>query len=82
VHELFQRQIHELRPQVDLDRVSTGEHWYGAQALKLNLIDEIGTSDDYLLAAAESADLYRLRHRRQRKWLERMLQGAEGMFYR
>ena len=82
VHELFQRQIHELRPEVDLERVATGEHWYGTQALELNLIDEIGTSDDYLLAAAETADLYRLRHRRQRKWLERMLHGAEGMLYR
>jgi serine protease SohB len=82
VHELFQQQIRELRPAVDLERVATGEHWYGTQALDLNLIDEIGTSDDYLLAAAAAADLYRLRHRRQRKWLERMLQGAEGLLSR
>lgn len=79
VHELFQRQIRELRPSVDLEQVATGEHWYGMRALELNLIDEIGTSDDYLLAAAASSDLYRLSYRRRRKLIERMLQGAEGL---
>ena len=82
VHELFQRQVRELRPAVDLDRVATGEHWYGSRALELNLIDEIGTSDDILLKAAESADVYRLAWKRPRRLIERMLQGAEGLLYR
>jgi len=82
VHELFQRQLAELRPGVDLEQVATGEHWYGSRALELNLIDEIGTSDDFLLEAAASADLYRLSYKRQRRFLERVLQGAEGLFGR
>jgi serine protease SohB len=82
VHELFQKQVSELRPIVDLEQVATGEHWYGSQALELKLIDEIGTSDDYLLKAAESADVFRISYRRHRKPLERMLQSAEGLLYR
>lgn len=82
VHELFQRQIRELRSGVDLERVATGEHWYGTRALELGLIDEIGTSDDFLIQAAESADLYRLSYRRHRRLVERVLQGAEGLLYR
>lgn len=82
VHELFQRQIRELRPEVDLDQVATGEHWYGSQALDLKLIDEIGTSDDYLLKVVEDADVYRLSHSRPKKFVERLLQGAEGLLYR
>jgi serine protease SohB len=82
VHELFQRQVRELRPAVDLERVATGEHWYGSRALELNLIDEIGTSDDFLLKAAESADLYRLSYKRPRRLIERVLQTAEGLIYR
>jgi serine protease SohB len=82
VHELFQQQIKDLRPAVDIDKVATGEHWYGSQALALDLIDEIGTSDDFLLKSAESADLYRLSYKRHRKLIERMLQGAEGLLYR
>jgi serine protease SohB len=82
VHELFQRQIAELRPSVDLERVATGEHWYGSRALELNLIDEIGTSDDFLRKAAESAEVFRLSYRRHRKLVERVLQGAEGLLSR
>lgn len=82
VHELFQNRIKDLRPTVDLDQVATGEHWYGDHALALNLIDEIGTSDDYLLTAADTADLYKLTFKRQMKFVERMLHGAEGLLYR
>lgn len=82
VHELFKQQIAELRPAVDLEQVATGEHWYGTRALELELIDEIGTSDDYLLRAAESADLYRLSFQRPRRFIERCLQGAEGLLWR
>jgi len=81
VHELFQRQIAELRPAVDLAKVATGEHWYGSRALELELIDEIGTSDDYLLKAVETADLYRLSYRRPRRLIERVMQSAEGLLY-
>lgn len=82
IHELFQRQIRELRPSVDLERVATGEHWCGSRALELDLIDEIGTSDDYLLRAAETRDIFRLSYKHHRKLVERVLQGAEGLLYR
>lgn len=82
VHELFQRRIKELRPSVDLEKVATGEHWYGSRALELNLIDEIGTSDDLMLGAAATSELYRVSFRRPRKLMERVLQSAEGLLYR
>lgn len=82
VHELFKAQIVEHRPQVEIERVSTGEHWYGLRALELKLIDEIGTSDDYLAAAAKHSDLYELAYKRRRPALERMMSGAESLLSR
>ena len=82
VHELFQNRIKELRPSVDMEQVATGEHWYGSRALELNLIDEIGTSDDFLLGAADTADLFKLSFKRQMRLIERMLHGVEGLLYR
>ncbi|MDX1561723.1 MAG: protease SohB [Gammaproteobacteria bacterium] len=79
VHELFKQQIKEQRPALDLERIATGEHWYGRQALELGLIDEIGTSDTILLQAVESADLYRVSYKRRKNFFERMMQGAEGL---
>ena len=35
-------------PQLDIDRVATGEHWYGPRAHALGLCDDLSTSDDYL----------------------------------
>lgn len=82
LHELFKEQIAACRPAVDLERVATGEHWYGLRALELNLIDAIGTSDDYLLEAAQSADVYGISYKRRRAWSERVLRGAESLLSR
>ena len=79
VHELFKKQIAEHRPQVALEQVATGEHWYGVRALDLKLVDELGTSDDLLLAAAKERDLYEVSYKRRRSWSERIMSGADGL---
>lgn len=82
VHALFKMQIASHRPEIDIERVSTGEHWYGTRALELGLIDEIRTSDDFLSAAAADADLYQLTFKRRRTFQERLLGGAESLLAR
>lgn len=72
-HARFKAFIAAQRPGLDLARVATGEHWHGEQALELGLIDAVETSDDYLLAAREQADLYRVRYRARKRPLERLL---------
>lgn len=47
-HVLFKEFVKDLRPQIDMVQVSTGEHWYGKKALELKLVDEIQTSDEYI----------------------------------
>jgi serine protease SohB len=51
-HELFKEHVKRFRPKVDVERIATGEHWYGTQARTLELVDSIGTSDDYLFKAS------------------------------
>jgi serine protease SohB len=82
IHELFKSQIREHRPQVDVDRVATGEHWYGIRALELKLVDELKTSDDFLLEAVKDCDLYHLTYKRRRSLQERVLGGAESLLTR
>ncbi len=82
VHELFKNQISEHRPQIDLDAVATGEHWYGVLALGLKLVDEIRTSDDFLLEAAGDFDLYSVAYKRRRTLPERLLSGVESLLSR
>lgn len=47
-HQLFKTFVKKHRPQLEIDDVATGEHWFGYQAEELKLIDQIQTSDDYL----------------------------------
>jgi serine protease SohB len=82
IHELFKNQIRTFRPQVDVDAVATGEHWYGLRALELKLVDELKTSDDLLLEAARDHDLYHLTYKRRRTFQERVLGGAETLLTR
>lgn len=57
-HVLFKEFVSEHRPQVDVVKVATGEVWFGRRAIEVNLIDELQTSDEYLFAQAENADIY------------------------
>ena len=58
VHALFQEYVANWRPGIDLDAVSTGEHWYGQRALDRALVDELVTSDEYLARACQDADVF------------------------
>lgn len=48
VHRQFKSEVARFRPQIDMERVATGEHWLAQDALELKLVDAIGTSDDYI----------------------------------
>lgn len=57
-HELFKSYVAERRPQIDIDAVANGDIWFGTRALENNLVDELSTSDDYLLSASREADVF------------------------
>ncbi len=59
-HTLFKDFVKSQRPSLDIDHVSTGEHWLGTRALELGLVDELKTSDDYLMSARENTELINL----------------------
>ncbi|AGA89063.1 ClpP class periplasmic serine protease [Thioflavicoccus mobilis 8321] len=78
IHRLFKDFIAEYRPSVDLERVATGEYWYGPQALELGLVDRIQTSDDYLLSARERARIYQVKYTKRKRPMERLVASMEG----
>lgn len=72
-HRLFKGFVTEHRPALDVDRVATGEYWYGTRALDLQLVDELRTSDDFLLAASREWSLFEIRYRGHRPLMNRLL---------
>ncbi|WP_334685004.1 protease SohB [Psychrobacter sp. PL19] len=79
-HQLFKHFVNTYRPTLDIDKVATGEHWYGEDALALNLIDSLQTSDSYILNLMDNNEVYAL-HSRQKPTLAEKLglsQAAEA----
>jgi serine protease SohB len=71
-HRLFKNFVHHYRPGLDISKVSTGEHWYGTQALDLNLVDQLLTSDDYLLEQSQTCDLFEIIYSTRKPWSARL----------
>ncbi|NNH77098.1 protease SohB [Acinetobacter sp. ANC 5380] len=77
-HELFKHFVEKYRPQLNVEKVATGEHWYGKDALELNLVDKLQTSDEYLLGLLAQHDVYVLDMRRKPTLGEKLgLQAAQ-----
>jgi len=72
-HQLFKDFIKEYRDDVDIDKIATGEHWYGKQAIELKLVDELKTSDDYLSEAVQNADIYEIDYIRKKPLSEKII---------
>lgn len=69
---LFKALVHRHRPHLNIDEVATGEHWYGSHALSNALIDQLGTSDDYLFSLSKDADLFEVKYEIRRSMAERL----------
>ncbi|NAW56335.1 MULTISPECIES: protease SohB [unclassified Vibrio] len=76
-HGLFKDFIREHRPELDLDSVATGEHWFGTQAKALGLVDEIRTSDDLVVDACQNKTVLQVRYVQKKKLTEK-LAGVAG----
>ena len=57
-HELFKEFVSTHRDIVDTEKISTGETWFGKRALDLKLVDELQTSDQYIMAASEESEVF------------------------
>ncbi|WGE50821.1 protease SohB [Actinobacillus equuli subsp. haemolyticus] len=71
-HELFKQFVAQNRPQLEIEKIATGEHWFGKQALALNLIDEISTSDDLLLNAVKEKEVIELSFKEKKNLTQRL----------
>ena len=77
-HQLFKEFVSQNRPQVVIDKVATGEIWFGQRAQDVNLVDELKTSDEYLLSLSEKADIFELHYSHKKSLPEKLGLSAEG----
>ena len=77
-HQLFKDFVGQRRQQVDIDRISTGEIWLGTRAKEMALVDELMTSDEYLVSLSSDADIYEVKYTHRKSLPEKMGLAAEN----
>lgn len=62
IHVLFKDFVQSQRPDMNIDKVATGEYWPGIKAKSLGLVDDITTSDDYILSQYPSREIFSVKY--------------------
>ena len=81
-HSLFKDFVSTNRPSLDIDKVATGEVWYGQNALKVGLVDDLQTSDAFVQARLPEWDVFEVRFVQKKNWQEKLGLAAEGALER
>ena len=77
-HVLFKDFIRDHRSIVNVEEVATGEIWFGKRALENKLIDEVQTSDEYLFAQKDTAEIFMVSMAIKKSLQEKLGLGVEA----
>ncbi len=72
IHESFKNHVQSYRRKLDIEQVATGEVWLGQEAVDLNLVDVVSTSDEYLMKACDSSDVLVVRYKEKKALSDRL----------
>lgn len=75
-HQLFKNFVATNRPHLNIDDIATGETWLGTAALEKQLVDNIVTSDQYLMDRAKQAEIYAVHYVIKKGFQEKIGFGA------
>ncbi len=80
-HVLFRNHVKQFRPQLDVEKVATGDIWHGTDGLKMGLVDELATSDEFIDRArlVEDRDVIHLQWRPAKSWRNRIEESVSVM---
>lgn len=79
IHGQFKSLIKQHRPQVDLEKAANGEHWLAQEAMNMQLVDELKTSDEYLLSQSHAANIFEISYEERKPLLQRLTASAKMM---
>jgi len=78
IHRQFKNYILRFRPQINIDEVATGEIWSGETAIPLKLVDEVSTSDQYIVDCCEQSDVFSVKYEAKKTLPEKFGFAAEA----
>ena len=82
IHVLFKDFVQNQRPEMDIDKVATGEYWPGIKAKTLGLVDDITTSDDYILSHYPAREIFSVKYAVKKNVAEKLGMSAASVVER
>lgn len=82
VHVMFKDFVNANRPSLDIEKVATGEYWFGLQAKELGLVDELATSDDIILELNKTREIFSVKYSEKKNVMEKLGFAAENTMFR
>ena len=76
IHHQFKEHVQRNRPELDIEKVATGEVWTGTEALELGLVDEVITSDAWMLKQLDTHRILKVEYSIKKPLSERFAKGA------
>lgn len=76
IHQQFKEFVQSNRSELDIDKVATGEVWSGQQAKELGLVDDVITSDAWLLKQLDTHEILKLEYSVKKPLSERFAKGT------
>lgn len=76
IHHQFKEFVQSNRSELDIDKVATGEVWSGQQAKELGLVDDVITSDAWLLKQLDTHEILKLEYSVKKPLSERFAKGT------
>ncbi len=81
IHTNFKNQVSTYRPQLNIATVATGEHWLARDALQLGLVDDLKTSDDWILEKTGEFQVIQLQKTKNQSLQEKLFKPVAQFFY-
>ncbi|MFY7698609.1 MAG: S49 family peptidase, partial [Legionella sp.] len=81
IHQTFRDYVLTNRPQLDIDQVSTGEHWLANDGLDLHLVDKLQTSDQYIIEKLPEFNVFKIAIPAQPSLLTKLLKPAMRLLH-
>ncbi|WP_347252332.1 protease SohB [Legionella sp.] len=81
IHDAFKSAVLSNRGQLNINQVSTGEHWLAKDAFDLKLVDSLKTSDDYLAEKMQDFNAFKIAVHGKKSMMEKLLNPAMKLIH-
>ena len=80
IHQQFKAHVQQYRPNIEIEKVATGEYWTAQEAIEYGLVDSLVTSDAWLLEQSKTHDVFLIRYAPKKNLGERLGRNTGKLF--